>query len=152
MSTERSLPVGGIRLRIITPSGIAVDTDVSQVTAESPDGSFTMLPRHIDMVAPLTQGLVEFVVVEPHGTKATGVVHEVEHVVAVDRGTLVKFGDQIHIATADAIRGDDIIELRRELRHTFAELDERERRSRSVLTRLESDVTRRLMELDADAR
>jgi F-type H+-transporting ATPase subunit epsilon len=98
-----------------------------------------MLPRHLDAVVDLTQGLVVFV------------VDGQETLLAVDGGTLVKCGSSVDIATGEAFLGSSARELQRELRASFVELDERERSSRRVLAHLEGDVTRGLLDLDDDA-
>lgn len=127
-----------IALRVVTPGSVVVEREVDQVSAESSVGWFTMLPRHVDAVVDLTQGLVVCV--------ADGN----ESFLAVDGGTLVKCGTSVEIATSEAFLGSSARELHRELRAAFADLDERERRARRAIARLEGDVTRRLLELDDD--
>lgn len=125
-----------MRLRIVTPVAIVLDVETDHITAEDLDGSFTLLPRHIDMASALSQGLVAY--------RSEGV----EHLVAVDGGTLIKCGPIVEIATRAAISGDSILDLEHEVRDTFQELGESERRARSAIARLEGDVNRRLMEMD----
>jgi F-type H+-transporting ATPase subunit epsilon len=128
-----------IALKVVTPGSVVIDREVDQISAESTQGWFTMLPRHADAVVDLTQGLVVYV--------ADGQ----ESFLAVDGGTLVKCGSSVDIATGEAFLGASARELQRELRESFADLDERERRSRRALAHLEGDVTRGLLELDDDA-
>ena len=128
-----------IALRVVTPGSVVIDREVDQISAESTQGWFTMMPRHLDAVVDLTQGLVVYV--------ADGQ----ESFLAVDGGTLVKCGSSVDIATSEAFLGATARELHHELRASFADLDERERRSRRALARLEGDVTRGLLELDDDA-
>lgn len=125
-----------MRLEVVTPGGIVVDTDVDKVTAESPVGSFTMLPRHIDLAAPLVAGLLEY---ERDG---------IEHVIAVDEGIVVKRGPHVQVAVHQAFTGDDVLGLQRALRSSLADLVESERRSRTALAHLETDAVRRLIELE----
>lgn len=134
-----------LRLRVVTPTGDVVDAEVGKVTAEAADGSFTLLPRHIDMVAALVPGLLVYVPAGEGGTPQPD-----ERLLAVDTGTLVKCGSEVLVATEGAIPGDDVLSLQRELRRSFLDVDERERRSRTALARMESDMTRRLIELDTD--
>lgn len=127
-----------LTLRVVTPASVVVDREVDQVSAESTVGWFTMLPRHLDAVVDLVQGLVVFM------------VNGRETFLAVDGGTLVKCGLAVDIATSEAFFGASARELQRELRMSFAELDDRERSARWALARLEGDVTRGLLELDDD--
>jgi F-type H+-transporting ATPase subunit epsilon len=125
-----------VRFKVVTPGSVVVDREVEQVSAESSVGWFTMLPRHLDAVVDLAQGLVVFV--------ADGR----ESYLAVDGGTLVKAGSSIDIATAEAFTGSSTRELQHQLRTAFADIDERERRARRAVARLEGDVTQRLLDLD----
>ena len=124
-----------IRLEVVTPSEVVIDRRVSKVSAESPQGAFTLLPRHVDFVAVLVPGLIAF---EADGD---------EHLLAVDGGVLVKQGPEVRIATGEAAEGDSVLALQRALRASFEELAEGERRSRAALARLETDLVRRSMEL-----
>lgn len=128
-----------MRLEVVTPGEVVLDVDVDKVTAESPTGSFTMLPRHVDIAAPLVPGLLEY---EREGT---------EHVIAVDTGVVVKRGPHVQVAVRQAFTGDDVLGLQRALRSSLADLAESERRSRTALVHLETDAVRRLIELEDHA-
>ena len=128
-----------MRLRVITPGQIALDTKVDKVSAEAINGAFTLLPRHVDFVAPLAQGLLTYV------------RDDEETVVALDGGLLVKCGTQVDVVTAEALSGEDLRSLDREFDTAFEELDEAERSARLAMADLESDITRQLLELDDDA-
>ena len=127
-----------MRLRVVTPGKVMLDTEVDKVSAEATNGAFTLLPRHIDFVAPLVQGLLTF----HRGGEET--------VVAVDGGVLVKCGSQVEVVTAKALSGDDLRSLDREFDTALEELDEGERSARRAMADLEMDITRRLLELDDD--
>jgi F-type H+-transporting ATPase subunit epsilon len=129
-----------MHLRVLTPTAVVVDTEVTKIVAEAESGSFGLLPRHVDMAAALVPGLLSYT--EPGTTEET--------VLAVDMGTLVKCGSQVHVATIDALHGGDAPALREQLHQAFLELDEREQRSRTALARLEGDLTAQLIELEHD--
>lgn len=131
---------GHLRLRIVTVRGIEIDLSVDRVTAESPDGSFTLLPRHLDLVAPLVTGLLRY-----SGGPAGG-----EHAVAVDGGTLVKQGPAVTVATRWMVRADTTDELAKAWRAMTSGLDDHERASRAALGRLEHDLLSGLIESGAD--
>ncbi|HMS49284.1 MAG: F0F1 ATP synthase subunit epsilon [Candidatus Microthrix subdominans] len=128
-----------MRLRVVTPGQVALDTNVDKVSAEATNGAFTLLPRHIDFVAPLAQGLLTYV------------WDDEEFVVALDGGLLVKCGTRVDVVTAAAFSGDDLRSLDRELDTAFEGFDEGERSARRAMADLESDITRRLLDLDRDA-
>jgi F-type H+-transporting ATPase subunit epsilon len=127
-----------MRLRVLTPTAIVVDAEVTKVVAEGQGGSFGLLPRHVDTAAALVPGLLAY-------TEA-GTTDET--VLAVDSGALVKYGRQVDVATIEALRGGDAADLRQQLEQAFLDLDEREQRSRAALARLESDLTAQLIELE----
>lgn len=141
-----------MRLRIVTTRGVALDAVVERVVAESVDGSFTLLPRHLDVVAPLATGLLRY-----RGRPSDAEVtaddtghEEPEHVVAVDGGMLVKQGGLVSVATRWVVRADSTDELERALHSMTAGLDEHERASRAALGRLEHDLVARLAEIGED--
>ena len=122
-------------LRVLTPNGVVVDQAASKVIAEAPDGSFCLLPRHIDFVAALVPGLLSFC--DEAGA---------ESFLALDEGVLVKCADEVTVATRQAVRDDDLARLRRTVKEHFETLDEHEKRLRSSLARLEANFVRRFTE------
>ncbi len=125
-----------MKLRIILPTNILVDCTVSKVIAEAENGSFCILPRHIDMVAALAPGLLSFV--NEDGS---------EEFAATSEGILVKHGPDVLVSVRDAVRSTDLGFLRLMINETFVALDDRERRARGALARLEADFVHRFIEL-----
>lgn len=125
-----------MRLKVLLPTEILIDTAVTKVVAEAGNGSFCLLPRHIDFVTALVPGLLSFVT-------AAGQ----EEFVAVDEGTLIKCGAEVLVSTRNAVRGPDLGALRQTIEEQFRVLDERELLTRSALAKLEADLVRRFMEL-----
>ncbi|MFP4055677.1 MAG: F0F1 ATP synthase subunit epsilon [Candidatus Brocadiia bacterium] len=125
-----------MKLRVLLPTQVLVDQEVGKVTAEAEDGSFCLLPRHIDFVAALVPGLLSF------ETPGGGEVF-----LAVDEGTLVKAGDEVLVSTRRAARGEDLGSLQRTVDEQFRAVDERERAVRGAAAKLEADLVRRFMEL-----
>lgn len=124
-----------MRLRVMVPHATLVDAvDVTRITGESHHGVFTLLPRHIDVAAPLIPGLLSFQA--PDG----------EHTLGVDEGTLVKCGHEVWVSVHDAIPADDPDIVRAQVAAHFGQLDERERRARSALAQLESAFYRHFVE------
>jgi len=126
-----------MRLRVFLPSHIAADERVDQVSAEAESGAFSLLPRHVDFVTALASGLMSFV---RDGR---------ETFLAVDGGILVKRGDEVLVSAPNAVRGDDLDRLHRTVEEDFQRMDERERRARASLLRLEADFVRRFLELES---
>jgi len=129
-----------MRLKLSLPERLLVDQRSGQLVAEAENGSFGILPRHVDFVAALVPGILSF-------WDADGR----ERFVAVDEGVLVKAGDEVLVAVRDAVLGEDLESLRATVRERFIELDEHARAARSALARLEAGVVRRFIELRQEA-
>ncbi len=125
-----------MRLRVLVPETVALDQSVQKVSAEAEDGSFCLLPRHVDFVASLLPGLLSFTDQEGQ-----------ESFLAVDRGTLVKCGDDVTVSTPRAIRNRPLGELQQAVRELLRVSDERERRAQAALAKIEADLLRRFIEL-----
>lgn len=128
-----------MRLRVLRPSAVAVTEQVSRVRAEAPFpvGSFTLLPRHVDVVTTLSQGLLAF-------TREDGA----EVLLAIDGGTLVKVADDVIVSTPNVVVDVDAASLMDTMRQHFGHGDEQDRLSRTALDRIGSSIVDRMVELE----
>lgn len=124
-----------MRLRILLPEQILLDTEVRKITAEAENGSFGLLPRHADFVTALVPGILTF-------TPADGE----EEFLAVDEGILVKNGTDVRVSTRNAVLGQELGALRQMIEERFKKVDEFEKKSRDALYKMEADLVRRFME------
>lgn len=124
-----------MRLKVFLPMRILIDREVTEVVAEAEDGSFGILPKHIDFVASLAPGILSFV--SPEG----------EEFLAVDEGVLVKHAFDVLVSTRRAVQSRDLGVLKETVEHEFKTLDDRERKARSILSKLEADFTKRFLEM-----
>lgn len=127
-----------MRLKVLLPTEVLVDRSVSQVIAEAENGSFCLLPRHVDFVAGLAPGILVFVDAK----------NDQEEFLAVDEGVLIKAGDEVLVSTRHAVVGPDLGLLRATIEARFHALDERERQTRSAVVRMEADFIRRFVEME----
>jgi F-type H+-transporting ATPase subunit epsilon len=125
-----------MHLKILLPFQIFADqTNVVKLVAQTPDGSFGILPQRLDCVMALIPGVLNYVT-------ATG-----ENVyLAVDQGVLVKTGDQILVSVRHAIGGADLGRLHDAVQREFLTLDAQEKDRRSVIAKLESGLIRHMAE------
>ena len=130
-----------MNLKISLPTEILIDEPVTRVVAEAQNGSFCLLPRHIDFIAALAPGLMSY-----------ETEHGEERFVALAEGILVKCGQDVMISTRHAVPGGDLGELHRLVDTQFQTIDERERMAQSALARIESDFVRRFIELGKQSR
>jgi F-type H+-transporting ATPase subunit epsilon len=124
-----------VRLKVILPMNVLIDQEVTKIVAEAEDGSFGMLPKHIDFVAALVPGILSFE------------SNDGEEFLAIDEGILVKCASDVMISTRKAVRSKDLGELKKTVEHEFKTLDEREKKTRSILAKLEVDFTKRFLKM-----
>jgi len=125
-----------MKLKILLPFQIFAEiVGVKRIVAETPQGSFGLLPRRLDCTAVLEPGILTY------ETETGGEVY-----VAVDEGILVKAGADVLVSVRNAIGGMDLGELREAVEREFVNLNENEKQVRSVLARLESGFVRRFAE------
>ena len=108
---------------------------MKRIVAQTPQGSFGILPRRLDCVAALAPGILTY------ETEAEGEVY-----LAVDQGVLVKAGMDVLVSVRNAIGGTDLDELHAAVKREFLAVDEQEKNVRSVLAKMESGFVRRFME------
>jgi len=131
-----------MNLKILLPFQVfAEKTGVSRIVAETGAGSFGILPRRLDCVAALVPGILT-VESETEGEVYT----------AVDEGVLIKTGPDVFVSVRNAIAGTDLGRLRDAVVKEFLNRDERERKVRSVLAKMESGFIRRLVDIQHERR
>ncbi|MDQ6685930.1 MAG: F0F1 ATP synthase subunit epsilon [Pseudomonadota bacterium] len=122
-----------MRLKVLLPFQVFVDEgEVSRVVAETPEGSFGLLPHRLDCVAALAPGILIY------QTAAEG-----EVCLAVDEGVLVKTGADVLVSVRRALRGTDLAALRDDVARQFLAEDEEAQELRSAMARVESGFLRR---------
>jgi F-type H+-transporting ATPase subunit epsilon len=126
-----------MNLKILLPFQVfAEKSDVTRIVAETPQGSFGLLPHRLDCVAALAPGILTY------ETEADGEVF-----VAVDEGVLIKAGAAVLVSVRRALAGTDLGQLRAGVEREFLTLDENERSVRLVTAKLETGLLRRLATL-----
>jgi len=121
-------------LRIVTPLAVIVDQPAIRLRAADASGSFGILPGHADFLTRLAVSVVTWVT--PDGAP---------HFCAVRGGALTVRAGKVAIATREAVTGDDLDRLDREVLSRFrANLDE-ERVEHVETTRLQLHVMRQML-------
>jgi F-type H+-transporting ATPase subunit epsilon len=118
----------------LLPTKVFADEPVvSRIVAETPHGSFGLLPHRLDCVAALAPGILTY------ETPENGEVF-----LAVDDGVLVKSGPEVLVSVRRAVVGTDLGALHRAVEQEFLTLDEQERSVRSVMNKVEVGFLSRL--------
>src|SRR5271166_6234584 len=105
-----------MKLKVWLPTEVLFEEEVSRIKAEAEDGWFGLLPKHVDFVTALRPGVMTF---EPCGKP--------EEYLAIDRGILVKCGQQVSLSTRNAVRGTNLSQLKSGIEKQFLERAEREK-------------------------
>ncbi len=125
-----------MKLMILLPGEVFMEAEVAKVIAEARNGSFCLLPRHVDFVSALVPGLFSF------ETAEGGDVF-----LAIDEGILVKCGPDVFVSTRHAVRGPDLGGLKETVVARFKAIDSREKKARVAMARIEAGFVRRFFEL-----
>jgi F-type H+-transporting ATPase subunit epsilon len=125
-----------MKLKVLLPTKILLQEEVTKVTAEAENGCFCLLPHHIDFVSTLVPGILSFVCTD-----------ERERFLAVDEGILVKCGLEVLVSTKQAVEGSELGKLQQTVEREFRVLDEREKLTRAAVAKLEANLIRQFTEL-----
>ncbi len=126
-----------MNLKILLPFQVFVqEFEVFRIVAETPEGSFGLLPHRLDCVAALAPGILTY------ETKEDGEVF-----VAIDEGVLIKAGPNVLVSVRRAMGGTDLGQLRESVEREFLSLDENEKSVRMASANLETGLLRRLATL-----
>jgi F-type H+-transporting ATPase subunit epsilon len=126
-----------MRLKILLPTSILIERDVEKVIAEAENGSFCLLPRHIDFVAFIVPGILAFE--ENDGS---------EQFVAVDEGVLVKRGDDVFVSVRDAIIGEELEKLSESVSEKFMSVEEDRKKAETVLAKMEANFVNNFLQMN----
>jgi F-type H+-transporting ATPase subunit epsilon len=124
-------------LKILLPAEVLLEVEVKKIVAEAENGSFCLMPNHIDFVATLAPGIFSYEAANGGGTQ----------LLAMDVGTLVKKGPNVLVSTRNAVKAPDLGKLKQVVVEQYESLDEREKLVRSASAKLEASLIRRFMEL-----
>ncbi len=117
-----------MRVRLVVPGKTYLDEDMDKVTAPGKEGSFQILPRHIDVVSSLQAGILIL-------TK-----DKKDRYFGINQGVLVKEHDLIHISCFQVVEGTSLANLQETISENFKTLNDKEKRLKQILTKLEADT------------
>ena len=125
-----------MRLRITTPLAVVIDADdIEIVSAEDASGGFAIQPHHTDFLTSLSISVVSWAAAG--GTR---------HFCAVRGGVLTVTGGQdVAIATREAIAGDDLAKLDQQILARFRDDREAERAEFFDSTQMQLNAIRQIV-------
>jgi F-type H+-transporting ATPase subunit epsilon len=127
-----------MRLKIILPTEILIDEEVTKVIAEAESGSFCLLPHHADFVTALAPGLLTF-----------NDLQGSEKILSVDMGILVKCGPEVNVSTRNAVVGTRLETLKQKVEEEYLTKDEQERLTYAAVSRMEANFMRHFTDLES---
>lgn len=128
-----------MHLQVTLPHYVLVETEAVRLVAEATQGSFGLLPNHIDCLCVLEPGILLY---EDNFGE--------EHYLAMGQGLLVKQGGAVSVSVWEAIAGDNLAQLHQVVKQQFQQLDEQAQLTRSALARLEVGLSRHFSVLEGE--
>lgn len=128
-----------MKLKVHSPVGMVLDTDIAQIDMQALDGAITLKPHHVDYVAALPPNIVSFETMDG----AT-------HFMACNRGVVVKQGHTVNMSVQKAILNDDLDTLSKAIAVEFQKDEEERRQVNTAMARLEVGLSRGFMQLKGD--
>lgn len=123
-----------MNLKILLPFTIFADLqNVKRIVAETSGGQYGFLPQRLDCVAALVPGILMY----------ESITSAVKYI-AVDKGILVKAGENVMVSVRNAIGGPDLGKLHEQVEKEFIALDDNEKHVRNVMAKMESSFMLRL--------
>lgn len=129
-----------LKLRIVTPQGVAYENDVELVSLRAPDGQISILPMHTRL---MTQILPGELMVRQEGR---------DQFLAVGEGLVEITGETIAIATDMAIAVENIDEAKLEEAYRRAEARLRDKISDEEVASVNASLARSLAQLHVKRR
>lgn len=127
-----------MNIKILLPSRVLLDKEVTKIQAEATYGHFTLLPKHIDFVAPLETSIL--------------ILSQEKKIsyVAIDGGLLVKKNQHVWISTPRGMIDDDLDVLQQHIEKQWEIIKQTEQKAKKAMSKLESDAIRRYVEWRKD--
>jgi len=116
---------------------VVLDQEAVHVTAEDPTGSLGIRPGHAPLVTPLVQSIVAVRDAQGNVTYA-----------AVNGGVLVVTGEDVRVASRQAVVGNDMAHLENTVLRRFEEETEASKISHTTFEKLRLDFMRRVLEFE----
>jgi F-type H+-transporting ATPase subunit epsilon len=126
-----------MKLKILLPTEIFLETEINKITVEGENGHFTLLPRHIDFVSALVPGILVF---QRENNES--------EFIAIDEGILVKCDQEVLVSVGNAVKGDSLATLQQTVENNFKLLNEQDKKAKKVAASLEASLIRRFVEFD----
>lgn len=124
-------------LKILLPYKVFAEIkNVSNIVAETSEGSFGFLPNRLDCVAVLVPGIFAYQT-------------DKMHYIAVNEGLLVKIGSQVLVSVRNAVGGVELGKLADTIKNEFKNTDENDEKIQQMASKLESGFLSKLKKFNS---
>lgn len=127
-----------MNLTILLPEKTYWHEKVKKIVGEDVNGSFCLLPGHIDYITVMVPGILYVITNDGQ-----------DSYIAINGGILLKIGKNVTLATRNAVREDNLTDLRGKVEEDFKKIDEHYKKAHHALQKLEADFIRRFLDLEA---
>ena len=125
-----------MKLKVVTPIGIALRAEIQKLDFEALDGYFTLLPKHQDFATAMPANIMTY-------QTSDGFLHYI----ACNKGILVKKGDAIYVSVHKAVLSENLDELSQTIEIEFKNEDEQRKEVNTAMAKLEVGLSRGFMQL-----
>ena len=126
-----------MKLRILTPTEVILEEEVTHVTAEDVTGSLGIRPGHAALVTPLAAGIVTV------RTSGSG-----ERYVAVNGGVMIVTGEEVEIVSRQAVVSRDLARLEGTVLAEFNKENFDDRLNKVAFEKMRLNLMRRVLEVE----
>lgn len=126
-----------MNLTVLLPEKMVWQGRVKKIIGEALNGSFCLLPAHIDFVTIMVPGILYTVTEEGKAIY-----------LAINEGILLKEGSEVTLSTRNAVQSEDLNNLKNQVSEDFKKINEQDSRARYALQKLEADFARRFLDLE----
>ncbi len=126
-----------MKIKIVVPTKVLLEAEVGKIIAEGKNGSFCLLPRHVDWVSLLTASILIF-------SDLAGNEQYLIH----DEGVLVKCKNEVLIAIKHGWLEKKLGNLKEKLEKGFQTTEKEEEKTKILLKKLEADFMQRFLQIN----
>ena len=125
-----------MKLKVTSPIGVVLKTEIQKIDFEALDGFFTLLPRHQDFVTAFPPNIMRYETMDG-----------LTHYMACNRGILIKKGANVYVSVHRAVLSENLEELSQTIEVEFKNDDEQRKEVNTAMARLEVGLSSGFMQL-----
>ena len=125
-----------MKLKVTSPIGVELKTEIRKIDFEALDGYFTLLPKHQDFVTAFPPNIMRYETTDG-----------LTHYMACNRGILIKKGANVYVSVHKAVLSENLEELSQTIEVEFKNDDEQRKEVNTAMAKLEVGLSRGFMQL-----